>query len=199
MHWRVWALPLLLWCSCSVVRDTDRFSAGTEELAPDSGCADLTEKCTSEGQCCSAVCRGGSCACLDTGEACVDHKNCCPGKQCLDTGQAAGGKTCQPVDACANAVDQSKLSAADLIAVMPDCVSECQPPADPAACQTQCVGRETGLTQDCSSCYPSWWLCLNVECAAACGDARSAPCKQCCESTCAQALKQCSGIAGCPG
>lgn len=120
-------------------------------------------------------------------------------------GEGTDGEGNANEGACLNDADGAILAdeSIDASAVAGDCAlgtngieDRCLGAEDPLACSTMCVARETGLTEDCATCYGATVDCSIQNCIAECSaDPSGDACRTCqVEAGCTTEFYSCTGL-----
>jgi hypothetical protein len=186
--------------ACSVLRDPDRFSEGSDGLEP--VCAQKYQPCALWKDCCSGLCDSttGKCSpCDEAGSLCDPNQSkCCLGLSCEP--QDAGPATCVLTNACDNAADKLALGNANVRTELARCSDACDALTTEAAikaCYIDCFSAAVGVSNNCANCYNLWWFLAGV-CSDStgldCRFATSDQCSTCCAQYCDPPFAQCSGL-----
>ena len=124
-------------------------------------------------------CGDGTCSASETCSSCPSDCGECP----------AGG-------ACLNADDLATIETQDVQGVATTAGTECLFAGDPAACATEKIVDQTGLSEPCADCYSGVFVCSISNCLAQCvpPNEASLACQECVAESCASVFTECSGL-----
>jgi hypothetical protein len=135
----------------------------------------------------TALSDSGSSDLVDSGSTPHDS-----GSEALDSGDNTTPDSSTSTGACANTADRDIHGAMDVSAEVETCAQDC---FGSGSCVTECVVRETALSESCAMCYGNATECARNECALRCISGESADCEACRdEKGCTAGFEACAGL-----
>ena len=171
-----------------------------QQCGPDPSCGEDCGPCPV-----GEVCQAGSCVAGPCVPDCSDL-DCGPDPICgQECGPCAAGLSCaegtcvpEGSGACANDADLAILNALDPLGLATSCVVESGCGTN-AECIGQCIGLQSGLSEDCADCHGALGACGFRYCLSDCLADQGGPgCMACLEEHCVADYEDCSGVTSPP-